>query len=342
MARLTKKEALKLLQQTDALELAEIACAMRDKIHPQGYITFVVDRNINYTNICQVQCKFCAFYREEGNIEGYVLSVEEICEKVKEAQEMGATQVMLQGGLHPSLGLKYFAQVFSKIKERFSVTIHSLSPPEIDHIAKLEGLSIKETLLRLKELGLDSVPGGGAEVLVDRVRQTVSPRKISSNRWLEIMEEAHKIGMESTATMMMGSIETEEELLEHLEKIRDLQDKTGGFRAFIPWTFQPAHTALGGKKISSIRYLRFLAVSRLFLDNFKTIQGSWVTQGPQMGQMAIYFGANDLGSIMLEENVVKAAGTAYTMEKESMIQLIKDTGKRPALRDTLYNILKVY
>ncbi len=342
MPRLTKDHALELLCSEDIYSLAQQACKGRDKLHPGNHITFVIDRNINYTNVCQVQCKFCAFYRDENNSDAYVLSVEEILSKVEEAVEMGATQVMLQGGLHPKLGLDYYTAVFQAIKQYYPVVIHSLSPPEIKHIAAQENISIKETVMELKKAGLDSLPGGGAEVLVDRVRQLISPQKISSQEWLDIMETAHNMGLKSTATMMIGSQETLLERLEHLEKIRALQDRTGGFRAFIPWTFQPHNTVLGGKKASSASYLRFLAVSRLFLDNFRTVQGSWVTQGPGMGQISIYFGADDLGSLMLEENVVKAAGVSYNMARDKMIRIIKETGKIPALRDTSYNILKVY
>lgn len=335
MKRLSEAEALKLYQEADNYELITRASSIRDYYHPE-YITYLIDRNINHTNICEVGCKFCAFYKRVGDPQGYVLSPTEIYEKIEDAVKEGATQIMLQGGLNPAVKLEYFLRLFRVIKERFPVTIHSLSPPEIDYLAIGEGLSIKETLISLQEAGLDSLPGGGAEILADRVRRIISPHKISTTRWLQIMKEAHHLGIKSTATMMLGSIESPQERIEHLDKIRCLQDETKGFRAFIPWTYQPINTQLGGEKISSIQYLRFLAISRIYLDNIENIQGSWVTEGPQIGQLSIYFGANDLGSIMLEENVVKAAGASYFMSEKEMIRLIAETGKKPALRNTAY------
>ena len=263
-------------------------------------------------------------------------------EKVEEAVSLGATQIMLQGGLNPDLKIEYYEDVLKKIKNKFKVFIHSLSPPEICHISNVSQLSIKEVLIRLKDAGLDSLPGGGAEMLVDRVRHEISPNKINTEKWLTVMETAHGIGFESTATMMMGSIETAAERIEHLKKIRDLQDRTGGFRAFIPWTFTSGNTELGGKELSSIEYLRTLAVSRIYLDNVKNIQGSWVTQGKDIGQISLFFGANDLGSIMLEENVVKAAGTENRITEDEMVDLIKRAGKNPVQRNTEYCVVKTY
>lgn len=340
--RLSFKEAVLLLRDSDLLELAEAADAICQKKNPERKVTFLIDRNINYTNVCKNQCYFCAFYRPKGHPDSYVLTQEEIERKISEAIELSATQVMLQGGINPDLGLDYYIKMFSEIKKKFPIKIHSLSPPEIIHIAESEGISISEALRLLIDAGLDSLPGGGAEILVDRVRQRISPRKISSLKWLEVMEEAHKLGLKSTATMMIGTVETIEDRITHLQKLRDLQDKTGGFTSFIPWSFQPGNTSLGGKPVSSIEYLRTLAISRIFLDNFKNIQGSWVTQGKEIGQICLSFGANDLGSIMIEENVVRAAGVSYSMSTEEMVDLIRKAGKIPAQRDNEFNILKVY
>jgi cyclic dehypoxanthinyl futalosine synthase len=340
--RLNFDEAIALLKDADLLKLAEAADKVCKKKHPDSVATFQIDRNINYTNICKNQCSFCAFYRKKGHPEAYVLSQEEIEKKVSETIELSGTQVMLQGGINPDLKIDYYKKMFSDIKSKFNVRIHSLSPPEIVHIAGSSGLSLSDALKELIKSGLDSLPGGGAEILVDRVRKKISPRKISSAQWLEVMEEAQKIGIKTTATMMIGTVETLEERVTHLQKIRDLQDKTGGFLSFISWTFQPGNTTLGGKPVSSIEYLRTLSIARLFLDNFPNIQGSWVTQGKDIGQVCLSFGANDLGSIMIEENVVKAAGVSHKMTVDGMVDLIRKAGKIPALRDTEFNILKVY
>ncbi len=340
--RLSLEEAVFLLGEADLLELAEASNAVCHKKHPEGIVTFLIDRNINYTNVCQNQCSFCAFYRTKGHPDAYVLSQEEIEEKVAETIELSGTQVMLQGGINPDLKIDYYTNMFSEIKKKFDIRIHSLSPPEIVHIAESTGISIPEALKELIKAGLDSLPGGGAEILVDRVRQRISPRKISSLKWLEVMEEAHNIGLKTTATMMIGTIETIEDRITHLQKVRDLQDRTGGFISFIPWSFQPGNTSLGGKSISPIEYLRTLALSRIFLDNFMNIQGSWVTQGKDIGQICLSFGANDLGSIMIEENVVRAAGVSHRMTIDEMVNLTIKAGKIPAQRDTEFNILKVY
>jgi cyclic dehypoxanthinyl futalosine synthase len=340
--RLNFGEAVALLKDADFLKLAEAADEVCNKKHSDSIATFQIDRNINYTNICKNQCSFCAFYRKKGHPEAYVLSQEEIEKKVAETIELSGTQVMLQGGINPDLKIDYYKKMFSDIKSKFDVRIHSLSPPEIVHIAESAGLPLSDVLKELIRSGLDSLPGGGAEILVDRVRQRISPRKISSAQWLEVMEEAQKIGIKTTATMMIGTVETLEERVTHLQKIRDLQDKTGGFLSFIPWTFQPGNTALGGKPVSSIEYLRTLSIARLFLDNFSNIQGSWVTQGKDIGQVCLSFGANDLGSIMIEENVVKAAGVSHKMTVDEMVELIRKAGKIPAQRDTEFNILNVY
>ena len=340
--RISLDEAALLFQEADLLDLARAADNVCRKKHPDGVATFQIDRNINYTNICRNECLFCAFYRPKDHPEAYVLTQEEIDKKVAETIELSGTQVMLQGGINPDLKIDYYTNMFKEIKKKFTIRIHSLSPPEIVYLSESSGLSIADTLKELVRAGLDSLPGGGAEILVDAVRQRISPKKIGSGKWLEVMEEAHKLGMKTTATMMIGTVETIMDRIEHLQKIRDLQDGTGGFLSFIPWTFQPGNTALGGESISSLEYLRTLSLARLFLDNFQNVQGSWVTQGKDIGQVCLSFGANDLGSIMIEENVVKAAGVSHKITVEEMVDLIKKAGKTPALRDTEFNILRVY
>lgn len=340
--RMTEEEFLLLYAEADTLEIAKAANQIRDRRFPDNTITYVIDRNINYTNICSCGCRFCAFYRQTDDPDAYVIEESTLLAKIDEAIQLGATQLMIQGGLNSALKIDFYENMFRLIKSRYDITIHSLTAPEIDFIAKNSGLTIKETLRRLKDAGLDSLPGGGAEVLHDEVRSSISPNKISSRQWLQVMQSAHEIGMESTATMMMGSIDTINHRLEHLREIRALQDKTGGFRAFISWTYQPGNTELQGKKISTLQYLRFLALSRLYLDNFEHIQGSWVTQGKRIGQITLFFGADDLGSVMIEENVVRAAGVAHRMLEEEIISLIAETGKIPAQRDTRYNILKLH
>jgi cyclic dehypoxanthinyl futalosine synthase len=340
--RLGAEEAVLLLQEADLLELGRASDAGCRKKHSDGIVTFLIDRNINYTNICRNRCSFCAFYRTKDDADAYVLSREEIEKKVAETLELSGTQVMLQGGINPDLKLSYYLKMFREIKKKFNIRIHSLSPPEIIFIAESEGLSVRDALKELIQAGLDSLPGGGAEILVDRVRERISPRKISSAQWLGVMEEAQKLGLKTTATMMFGTVETAADRISHLQKIRDLQDRTGGFMSFIPWTFQPGNTALGGRPVSSIEYLKMLAISRLFLDNFHNVQGSWVTQGKDIGQVCLSFGANDLGSIMIEENVVRAAGISHRITVEEMVDLIRKAGKVPAQRDTEFNLLKVY
>lgn len=340
--RISGEEFLFLYQEADLLALARAAVTIRDRRFPNDLITFIIDRNINYTNVCSCRCKFCAFYREATSPDAYVMGKEELFRKIEEAVNAGATQVMIQGGLHPELGIDYFTDMFSSIKRKYDITIHSLTAPEIVHIAGVSGLTTRETLQRLAAAGLDSLPGGGAEVLHDEVRTRISPNKIRTAEWLRVMQEAHEIGLKTTATMMMGSLDTVEHRLAHLEAIRELQDKTGGFRAFIMWTYQPGNNELMGSKVTSLEYLRMLALSRLYLDNFAHVQGSWVTQGKQIGQLSIFFGADDLGSVMLEENVVRAAGLAYKASKEEIIDLIRKAGKTPAQRDTAYNILKIF
>ena len=337
---LKQKEGLELLTREDILTLGKDANALRQKLHPGKTVTFIIDRNINYSNICENECKFCAFYRRAGDKDAYVLPMETILEKIKETVAAGGTQVMIQGGLHPELGLEYYLNMLSTIKEHYPVAIHSFTATEILYMAQQAGKSVKDTLRELHAAGLDSLPGGGAEILVDRVRKIVSPKKIMTDDWLAVMEAAHEIGMESTATMVIGLGETLEERIEHMEKVRQLQEKTGGFRAFITWTYQPGHTELGGKKTSSWEYLRTLALTRLYMENISHIQGSWVTQGESIGQITLAFGANDLGSIMLEENVGRAAGTSYQMSIDKMVQIITSAGFTAAQRDTKYNIIR--
>ena len=340
--RLSKEEALFLAREADLLALGQAATRVVQKKFPDNLATFVIDRNINYTNICICRCNFCAFYRDRHHPEAYLLTEREILKRIEEAVEQGATQIMLQGGLHPDLDIEFFTGLLKKIKANFSVTVHSFSPPEIFHMATISGISIRSVLQRLIDAGLDSLPGGGAEILVDEVRDIISPNKISSSQWLEVMETAHLLGLSSTATMMIGTVETWEDRILHLDRIRALQDRTGGFRAFIPWSFCPSNTRLGGNTTSAAEYLRTLALSRLYLDNFLHIHGSWVTQGPRVGQVSLWFGANDLGSIMLEENVVRAAGANYRLTQDEMVRLIKAAGRIPALRDTAYNIIKIF
>jgi cyclic dehypoxanthinyl futalosine synthase len=345
MDRLSKERAIDLIKNGDLKDLAEMAFRRKKELHPQNITSFIVDRNINYTNVCWVNCKFCAFYRHEKDEDAYVLSFEEIGKKIEELLEIGGTQILFQGGVHPKLKIEWYEELVSWIRENYpTITIHGFSAIEIDYIAKVSKISIDEVLQRLKDCGLSSIPGAGAEILSDRVRDIISPKKIDADRWIEIHRTAHKLGIKSTATMMFGTVETDEEIVEHLERVRNLQDETGGFRAFILWSFQSENTQLAEEikieKSSSNRYLRLLAVSRLFLDNVKNIQSSWVTQGSYIGQIALLFGANDLGSTMMEENVVASAGASFRMGKDEMIDLIKDIGEIPARRDTAYNILE--
>jgi len=338
--RIDAEAGLVLFKDADLLTLGELANSMRKRLHPERLVTFIVDRNINYTNICVNKCRFCAFYREADSPEAYLLSKDEIFRKIEETLEQGGTQILMQGGVHPDLGIAYFEDLFSSIKSRFTIQIHSLSPAEISFIAKLADLSIMDTLKRLKRSGLDSIPGGGAEILVDRVRKKVSPNKIRWRQWAEVMKTAHRLGMPTTATMMFGSLETRKEIVEHLVRLRDIQDETGGFTAFIPWTYQPGNTELGGRSATAVEYLKTLALSRIMLDNFQNIQASWVTQGAKIAQVALEFGANDFGSTMIEENVVAAAGITFRMTRQEIVHLIRDAGYVAAQRDTRYNILK--
>ncbi|HXV19439.1 MAG TPA: cyclic dehypoxanthinyl futalosine synthase, partial [Desulfuromonadales bacterium] len=338
---LYREEALWLLTEADLLAVGKLADGIRRRMHPHGRVTFVVDRNVNYTNVCQSQCKFCAFYRPAEAVDAYVLPYETILRKVAELVEHGGTQLLMQGGLHPDLKIEWFEEIFRQIRKSFpAVQIHSLSPAEVIHIASLSGLAMPECLRRLQAAGLASVPGGGAELLVDEVRKEISPNKIGWRDWAAVMEEAHALGMRTTATMMFGSREKPEDIVEHLFRVREIQARTDGFTAFIPWTFQPANTELGGETASGVEYLKVLALSRIVLDNVENIQASWVTQGAMMAQVALFFGANDLGGTMLEENVVAAAGCSFRLSIEEIIELARGAGFIPAKRNTLYEILE--
>lgn len=342
--RLPVDEALMLLERADLPSLGAAAHAVRCAKTDREIVTYVVDRNVNYTNVCVSGCRFCAFYRAPGDPDAYVLTLDELDEKLAEMVALGGTQILMQGGLHPELRLDFFERMLRHIKARFPVHVHSFSPPEIVHFARLEGASIEHVLTRLREAGLDSLPGGGAEILVERVRGAVSPHKCTAAEWLDVMRTAHARGMRTTATMMFGHTETLAQRIEHLDAVRRLQDEstqhssssTAGFTAFIPWTYQPANTALGGRTVGGHDYLRTLAVSRLFLDNVDNVQASWVTQGAKIASAALHFGANDLGGTMIEENVVAAAGTSFRMSIDQIRHIIADAGSEPRQRTTLY------
>ena len=343
--RISNEEALDLIQNASLLELGELASSKKEQLHPKKTTTFIVDRNINYTNVCWVDCKFCAFYRHGRDEDSYVLKFDEIDKKIEELLEIGGTQILFQGGVHPKLKIDYYEELVNHIHTKYpQITIHGFSAIEIEYIARVSKISKLEVLKRLQAKGLSSIPGAGAEILSDRVRDIIAPKKMDTKEWLEVHRLAHSIGMKTTATMMYGTVETDEEIIEHWEHLRKLQDETGGFRAFIMWSFQGLNTQLAQeqdiKPQSSNRYLRLLAVSRLYLDNFKNMQSSWVTQGSYIGQMALKFGANDLGSTMMEENVVKAAGASNRMNQDEMIRLIKDVNENPAKRNTAYEILE--
>jgi len=340
--RIDGDEFLQLYADADLYQLGFAADALKRKKHPDPLVTYVIDRNINYTDICVSACKFCAFFKAPEDTNGSLLSNEELRQKILETQELGGTQILLQGGLHPDKPLEFYEDMLRLMKST-GIHVHGFSPPEICHFAELSGLSVVAVLERLMAAGLDSMPGGGAEILSDRVREALAPRKCSADRWIEVMEEAHKLGMRTTATMMFGHIETIEERLEHLQRLRDLQDRTGGFTAFIPWPFQPDNTALAAagemEKTSGFSYLRMLALSRIFLDNFDNIQASWVTQGPKIAQVSLFFGANDFGSTMIEENVVAAAGVHFRLTEDEIQHLVREAGFEPRQRLMDYTLV---
>jgi cyclic dehypoxanthinyl futalosine synthase len=340
--RITDDEFLLLEEKADLYQLGFLADGIRKRLHPGKQVTYVIDRNINYTDICISACKFCAFFKAPGQPGGKVLTFEELAAKIKETQDLGGTQILLQGGLHPDLPLEYYEDMLRFMKKT-GIHVHGFSPPEVCHFARISGLTIAEVLQRLIAAGLDSIPGGGAEILADRVRQEAAPRKCTAGEWIDVMEKAHNQGLRTTATMMFGHIETAAERLEHLRRLRDLQDRTGGFTAFIPWPFQPDNTVLAEQqriqKTSGLKYLRILALSRMYLDNFSNIQASWVTQGPQVAQLALFFGANDFGSTMIEENVVAAAGVSFRLSENEIKRLVRAAGFEPKQRLMNYTLV---
>ena len=304
-------------------------------------VTYNIDRNINYTNICNVYCKFCAFYRTEKDVDSYVITKDELDQKIAETLALGGTQILMQGGHHPSLDLDWYLDTLSHIKSKFpQINIHAFSPSEFIHFQKVFDLPMEDLLKQFKEAGLGSIPGGGGEILVDRVRKRIAPLKAMSDEWMGVMDVAHRLGLNSSATMMFGHVETLEDRIEHLERVRTQQDATGGFTAFIAWTFQSENTKLKAEPVGAHEYLRMQALSRIYLDNVENIQSSWVTQGLEIGQVALTYGANDLGSIMIEENVVSQAGTTFQMTVEDMHRLIKDLGYQPRQRDNWYQLVE--
>jgi cyclic dehypoxanthinyl futalosine synthase len=343
---LTRQQALEMFRSDDLIGIGMEADAMRRKLHPEGVVTYIIDRNINYTNFCTEYCSFCAFYRPlKGKLaaEGYILDFDTIYEKIRETVELGGTGVLMQGGLHPDLKIDWFERLLAGIKERFPrVHLHCFSASEIIAIAEYSGLTIRDTISRLRDAGLDSIPGGGAEILDDDVRHRVARLKCLTDDWLNVHRTAHQLGMRTTATMMFGVGETYEQRINHFQVIYDLQQETGGFTAFIPWSFQPKNTALGGRKwdeATSVEYLKLLGISRIFLDNIENVQASWVTQGLKVLQLGLRFGGNDVGSVMLEENVVRAAGTSNCTTEEELRHIIRDAGFKPVQRDTLYRTM---
>ena len=333
--RIDGKEFLQLEREADLHQLGFLADTIRRRMHPEPVVTYVIDRNINYTDICISACKFCAFFKSPEDKAGKVLTREELAEKIRETQALGGTQILLQGGLHPDKPLEFYEDMLRFMKST-GIHIHGFSPPEVYHFAQISGLTVAKVLKRLIDAGLNSIPGGGAEILCDRVRNELAPRKASADQWISVMEEAHRLGLRTTATMMFGHIETMEERLEHLQRVRDLQDRTGGFTAFIPWPFQPDHTPLAAtrkiEKSTAVHYLRMLALSRIFMDNIRNVQASWVTQGPKIAQLSLFFGANDFGSTMIEENVVAAAGINFRLSEEEIRRLVRDAGFSPQQR----------
>jgi cyclic dehypoxanthinyl futalosine synthase len=346
--RVTDEEALTLLRSRDLVAVGRVADELRNRKIDKRRVTFIVDRNVNYTNVCYTDCDFCAFYRRPGDTrEGYLLPKTIIFKKIEETLALGGTALLMQGGHHPDLGVEYYEDLFSSIKARYPIHLHALSPSEIQHAARRSKLTIPQALTRLRDAGLDSLPGGGAEILVDRVRNIISPKKTTSGEWLGIMREAQRLGMSTTATMMYGHVETLEERVEHMRRIRDLQDELHGFRAFISWTFQRDGNRLGDVVSEEVRptsfdYLLTQAVSRIYLDNVDHIQSSWVTQGMKVGQVALSFGADDMGSVMIEENVVSAAGTTHRATAEDFVRAIKALGKTAVQRDTLYRDVRAW
>jgi cyclic dehypoxanthinyl futalosine synthase len=339
--RLSADEALFLYHEAPTYWLAGLADTVRARKHPEGVVTYIIDRNVNYTNVCVARCNFCAFYRPVGHDEGYVLGFDEIFRKIDETIGLGGVQLLLQGGHNPDLPLQWYEDLFRAVKARYpEFKLHALSPPEVIHLSRMARLQVPDVLERLIAAGLDSVPGGGAEILVDRVRKQLNCYgKASADEWLDVMRHAHRAGLRTTATMMYGTVETDAERIEHMLRLRELQDDTGGFTAFITWSYQPEHTERGGREATGVEYLRTLALARLLLDNFDNLQASWVTQGGKVGQLSLAFGANDMGSVMIEENVVRAAGASYCMDEVEIVRNVEDAGFIAKRRNMHYEIL---
>ena len=339
--RLSGAEALELYRHAPTPLLGQLAEAVRVRKHPEPIVTYIIDRNVNYTNVCVAKCTFCAFYRPVGSSEGYVLGFDELFRKIDETIAVGGVQLLLQGGHNPDLPLSWYEDLFRTIKERYpTFKLHALSPPEIIHLSRLSQLPVAAIIARLVDAGLDSVPGGGAEILVDRVRKILHCYgKASADEWIDVMRHAHRAGLRTTATMMYGTVETDEERVEHLLRLRRLQDETRGFTAFITWSYQPDHTELAGSEATGLDYLRTLAIARIVLDNFDNLQASWVTQGGKVGQLSLAYGANDMGSVMIEENVVRAAGASYCMDEAEIVRNIEDAGFTAKRRNMHYEIL---
>lgn len=339
--RINADDALVLHNEAELHDLGQLAHLVRRQKHPQNNVTYVVDRNINYSNVCVCCCKFCAFYKEPDQTGGYVLTQEELGSKIQETLDLGGTQILMQGGHHPDLPLSWYENMLRYIKANYDVHIHAFSPPEVVFWAEMENIPVSEVIRRLHAAGLDSIPGGGAEILVDEVRSRVAPNKCPADQWLGVMEEAHNQGLKTTATMMFGHLETVEQRIQHMMAIREVQDRTGGFTAFIPWTFQPDFTELPNcRKLTSVEYLRTLALSRIVLDNVNNIQVSWVTMGPKIAQLGLFFGGNDFGSTMIEENVVKAAGISFRLTREEIHRLVHAAGFTPRQRSMDYTLLE--
>ena len=343
--RITAEDAMDLYQ-LPLGELGQLADKRRQIAKAEAFqgrgneiVTYIVDRNINYTNVCNVYCKFCAFYRTERDSDHYVLSHAEIDQKIDELVSIGGIQILMQGGHHPKLGIEYYLELLNHIREKYpQINIHAFSPPEFNHFAEVFGMPLREIIQKFKEAGLGSIPGGGGEILVDRVRNRISPLKCNSDQWLEVMRIAHELGLNSSATMMFGHVETVQDRIEHLERLRVVQDQTGGFTAFICWTFQPENVVLKATPVGSAEYLRMQALARIYLDNIENIQSSWVTQGPKIGQIALRFGANDFGSVMMEENVVSKAGTSFRITRSEIEDLITEAGFEPRTRNNWYEL----
>src|SRR5687768_7026642 len=339
--RVSAAEALELYRHAPTHVLGLLADAIRARKHPERVVTYIIDRNVNYTNVCVARCNFCAFYRPVGSAEGYVLGFEEIFRKIDETIAVGGNQLLLQGGHNPDLPIAWYEDLFRAVKTKYpDFRLHALSPPEVLHISRINQLPVADVIARLVAAGLDSIPGGGAEILVDRVRKLLNCySKASADEWLDVMRRAHRAGLRTTATMMYGTVETDEERIEHMLRLRDLQDETDGFTAFITWSYQPEHTERGGTEATGVDYLRTLALARIVLDNFDNLQASWVTQGGKVGQLSLAYGANDMGSVMIEENVVRAAGAAYCMDEVEIVVNVEDAGYIPKRRNMHYEIL---